>query len=306
MKLRAANLTHRSFTPTMFLLPLSLALAGLVQASSAAVSSQSQSPHSSAVQSTSQLKLPLYPPYPISSTATTNATASASASTSASVSASASAKSSSVKSSSVSSYQSDKYWQHTYRDYYASIITVLSTSTLVYQIDCAPNSAHPSYRQPDFQSFDVCAARIVGRGPMTVTQGPDQWNFVVSSTEAALNLTDTRYGATTSTILDVTCNALQEKTKTCSNLDVLETDAPSPSAVAAPSFPSGWSTRSTTISVGDGGESVQRESQVESLLENFSTMTEVLVTVTGGWDKLAPSGTFLFSITLLRWLLIQI
>ncbi|KAL6708541.1 hypothetical protein ACN47E_002522 [Coniothyrium glycines] len=280
----------------MFLRTLSLALASLALAqdsssspsSSAAISSQTQSSPSvqssqtsTAVQSTSQFTLPLYPPYPISST-----TQAPSASPSASPSPSAVSSSSSI-----SSYQSDKYWQHSYRDYYASIVTVLSTSTLVYKIDCAPNSAHPSFRQPDFVSFDVCAARIVGRGPMTVTQAPNEWKFVIAEVESTFNLTQTRFNeASTSTRLDVTCEAMQSSTHTCSN-NVLISNATSTSAVAAPSFPSASSgrRRASSVSISGDGAIQQYSSEVSALLENFSTQTEVYVTVTGGFDQLNPS-----------------
>ncbi|CBX98761.1 predicted protein [Plenodomus lingam JN3] len=216
---------------------------------------------SSTKRQTTGILLPFYAPYPISEA--TDPRTSASALTSS------------------SSFDTAKYWQHTYRDYYASIITVISTSTIVYAIDCAPNSAHPSYTKNDFQSFSVCGASVVGRGPMTVTQGPEQWHYAVSQTEPSLNLTQTRFSRpTTRTQLDITCEALTASLKSCWNAEPLT----SSSAVVSGSL--SWSqSLSSSISMDDGSEE-QSRGEISSLLQNFSTMTEVLVTMTGGVEKI--------------------
>lgn len=263
---------------------LTLALAGLAYAQSASgsTSSVSQSsstalpsstPPSSARPSKTSVLLPFYPPYPVSD-ASVNSSSSPIPSSSA-LSGSHSSSITRRRTSTTSTATDNQYWQHTYRDYYVSIITVISSSTIVYAIDCAPNSAHPSYSNVDFQSFSVCAAGVVGRGPMTVTQGPDQWNFAYSQTEGGFNLTQTGFnGTSTTTWLDITCDALGEKTKTCKNVVQLTSSA------------------SAISSSLDDGASAQQASEVSSLLENFSTMSPVLVTVTAGVEKLPQSSKF--------------
>ncbi|KAI8943088.1 hypothetical protein NX059_001119 [Plenodomus lindquistii] len=168
---------------------LTLAFAGLAHAQSvsdssakpsvsqtSSLSTRTSSSSSSEKPETTSILLPFYAPYPISNAPSFTPSESAS-----------------LARPTTSSIESDKFWQHEYRDYYASIITVISTSTLVYAIDCAPNSAHPSYSAKDFQSFAVCGAGVVGRGPMTVTQGPNQWNFAITQAEPSLSLTQSQF-----------------------------------------------------------------------------------------------------------------
>ncbi|KAH9866180.1 hypothetical protein J1614_008745 [Plenodomus biglobosus] len=266
-------------TSVMLFPALTLAFAGLVHAQSASESplsliaslvSQSPSSLASTESSTTRgqttsILLPFYAPYPISNAPESTTTLSASG-----------------LRRSRSSFDSAKYWQHTYRDYYASIITVISTSTLVYAIDCAPNSAHPSYAKSDFQSFLVCAAGVMGRGPMIVTQGPDHWNFAVTQTEPSFNLTQSMYNqATTRTRLNITCGALTNSLKTCKNVVSLT----SSNTIVSESADSLSSLRSRSSTLDDGSEE-QRKGEISSLLQNFSTMTEVIVTVTRGVDKI--------------------
>ncbi|KAF2851757.1 hypothetical protein T440DRAFT_57475 [Plenodomus tracheiphilus IPT5] len=194
--------------------------------------------------------LPLYVPYPISAAPESTAETSAAS----------------------SSFDSARFWQHTYRDYYASIITVISQSTLVYAIDCAPNSAHPSYTELGFQSSAVCAAGVVGIGPITVTQGPDQWNFAFRQSQTtSISKRSRSNAATTQTALDIICEALTASTKTCK------------SAMSLASNTAAESARSSTTDDGPW------KGEVSSLLQNFSTMTAVLVTITSGVDKLPSS-----------------
>lgn len=122
---------------------------------------------------------------------------------------------------------------------------------------------------------------------MTVTQGPDDWKFTVTQAERSYNLTQTQYNRpTTRTELEVTCSKLNEETKTCEN------KAPLVRSMSVLSSSSGSSRLRSTASIDGDGASEERSSEVSSLLENFSTMSLVLVTVTGGVDKLSGSGTF--------------
>ncbi|KAF1849328.1 uncharacterized protein K460DRAFT_375984 [Cucurbitaria berberidis CBS 394.84] len=220
---------------SVFLLPLaaSLSLAQNSTTPTTPTTSRNSTESSTELESKTSIVLPFYPPYPISSikpspTTSANVVAAATPAT-------------------------DAYWQHEYRDYYASIITVISTSTLVYAIDCAPNSRHASYtRANEFNSAFICANSVVGRGPVTVTQGPEQWNFTVTQTTRTSRRSSKRMRTQTQfATVEVACAQLSEKTKRCSYKDE--------------------------------GDHV---GTVKGFQDYFSTMNQALVTVTAGVDKL--------------------
>ncbi|CAO2651974.1 Nn.00g002570.m01.CDS01 [Neocucurbitaria sp. VM-36] len=215
---------------------VALATLSLAQDASSPATSQDTptATTTSSTESTTSELLPFYPPYPIS-----HIDPSAPTSTSEGTTTTA----------------TDYFWQHEYRDYYASIITVLSTSTVVYVIDCAPNSKHASYnKNPQFTSAAICASNVVGRGPLTVTQGQEQWNFAVTQTARESNRSTTETQLAT---VDVTCAQLGEETKRCT----FKTEGDDEGEVAT----------------------------VEGFQDYFSTMNEALVTVTAGLEKLPQS-----------------
>lgn len=87
--------------------------------------------------------------------------------------------------------RSDTNMQHTQRAYDVSLITLISSTTLVYAISCSPWTTMTRFN-------DVCGTSFVP-SVVTVTEGPDAWQW-------------TAQGKT------LYCTGLKEKTKSCTSV----------------------------------------------------------------------------------------